>query len=462
MPKKTKSPITVYNYLFLRVYILKKYTRIFLSGLIVLFFTACKKDHKILGVDVQPKVDELHADYLASSPVLAYSEKYDSIGSLNTRYKYLGYNEDSHFGKTEIGLYTNAVLNVVNLDFGPTATLTTAEIILVVDNVSYMGDANASLTYTVFPISTQLNPNTVYYSNNDKLYDKTQQLGTHTTSFTTYGGKPAIRITLDSTFGSTVLNNAQYLTNNDVFQTQYKGFYILASAGAGSEGVIYTADLDDDFTGFYLRYKTGTAATDTMMTFRFPFKGTNSTKFNTMKFTPKGALQNQLQGDTTLAATNLYLKGMGGTRLKVKIPFLKNYSDTLGMAVNRAEIIFDVDQGFTWPGQYAPPPKLALLPLDSLGRETVTEDQKNTTDLGRYSGSYDATNKRYVFNIARHAQAILRGEVKNYGFHLVVADPEFPAVIKRDEYMEQVVLVGTGHASLKPRLNLSYIRFQND
>jgi hypothetical protein len=448
----------------LRVCVLKLFSNIFLFVLILLVF-ACKKDHTVLGTDVQPNVDGLNADHAAGQPVYGHTLKYDSIISYNTKYKYIGSNDDPYFGRTDIGLGLNACLEVVNLDFGSTATLTTAEIILIVDNIDYMGDANAALTYSVYPLSVPLSTATVYYSSNNRLHDKNTLLASYTTTFSVYNNKPAIRIPLDVLYGSAMLNNEQYLTNNSAFQAQYKGFYITASVGSG-EGVIFRADLEDDLSGLYLRYKTGNLPTDTVQSYRFAFKGStaslNSVKYNTMNFTPKGNLQNQLQGDTSLGAANLYLKGMGVTKAKVWIPFFKNYTDSFDVAVNRAEVVFYVDPAFTSGGRYIAPPKLSLLPLDSLGREIASMDQRNTIDFGRYNGNYDAASNSYVFNIARHAQAIFKGQMKNYGFNLVVADPEIPTTIRRDNYMERIILAGSNNPSLKPRLNLSFVKFKND
>ena len=115
---------------------------------------------------------------------------------------------------------------------------------------------------------------------------------------------------------------------------------------------------------------------------------------------------------------------MGVSRVKVYIPGIKNYSDSFNVAVDRAEVIFNLDPSFPYQTGYKPPSNLCLLPVDSINRETFALDQTDATDAVRYDGTFDSTANRYVFNIARHVQAILSGKKNNLGFYLVVANAD--------------------------------------
>ena len=125
-------------------------------------------------------------------------------------------------------------------------------------------------------------------------------------------------------------------------------------------------------------------------------------------------------------------------------------------------------------GAYTPPPALTLLSIDSLGRETFIADLLTATDFSRYDGLYDDTYQRYVFNIAREAQLIFRGQKKNNGFYLVVAN-SIPGLsreyvgtsrelkaLRRDTYIQRVVLAGNNNVAYKPVFNINYIKFKND
>ena len=113
--------------------------------------------------------------------------------------------------------------------------------------------------------------------------------------------------------------------------------------------------------------------------------------------------------------------------------------------------------------------------MDNLSKETYAPDQNNSY---RYNGNLDtsdAAHPRYVFNISRFAQQVIKGQRKNYGFYLVVANTDIVygniydgdktkelIAVRRDNYMERVVLAGSGNSSLKPQFNLSYIKLKKE
>lgn len=447
--------------------------------LIILISTlvfACKKDHNVLGVDVQPAEDALNAEFIGDIPVTAHTLKFDSIVSFSDQYKYLGSHTDPYFGSTECGIYLNANLPTTNINFGLTASLNSAELVLAVDNVAYMGDPSVALTFSVYPLDSSLSVKQTYFTSNTRLHNPVPMTYTYSATFTDQPyGVPVIRIPLDYNFANQLFKDTASLVNNDVFLAKYKGFYIKTSFASGTEGVIYKADLAADVSGLYLHYKTGNKPTDSITDYKLLFTGTNAVKINTIKFTPAANLAKQLNGDTALGSTNLFLGGMGLTKLKFEIPFLKYNPDSIPKAINRAEIIFNVDpKVLLGSGRYIVPPKLVVLPLDSTGRETYDLDLLNASDYLRYDGTYDATNNRYVFNIARQVQAILSGKKKNYGFYLTVANADVVfnplyylnsknlLLLRRDNYIERVILAGSNDPVYKPKFNLTYIKFKKD
>ncbi len=448
----------------------------------LLAFTACKKDKNILGVDVQPENDGINASFCDTAIVTAFTVKNYSIASFNDKLKFLGSNQDPTFGRMDVGLYVNANIpnGVTFVSFGDDANLVSSEIILAVNTINFVGDQSTPLTYSVFALDSALNNERLYFTNNANLHNKNSLLGVYTGTYSVLDSKMVLRIPIDNNFAGSILNNPQYLIDNSTFLSKYKGFYITAAGSAlnpgttpGSQGVITHFNLEDPLSGFYLRYQKGTpSATKEDISFRFQFSGSNALRFNTVKFdasTGNPFLNNQLNGDSTLGYYNLFLKGLGATKVKIKIPFLdylKNYADTVPIAINRAEFIFNVDPSFlgvVGTGVYFTPPKLALLPLDSTGKEIYAIDQLSTVDFNnRYGGEFDAANNRYVFNLARHVQAIINKEKKNWGFQLVVADPERSEVIRRDNISERVVLAGNNNPTLRPIFKVTYIKYKNE
>lgn len=450
--------------------------------LFIVITFSCKKENDLLSANTLPEEDLLNITFSDTSQINAHTKKYDSIISLNNDpIKFLGSNQDPYFGRTDVGLYLNSNMSNSNLNFGTNATLISSEIILNVATTDYVGDALSLLNYSVFKVDSDLSASRGYYTNNIKLHTASNPLANYSKSFSVLNGKVVLRIPVNNEYAKSILADTLSLRSNDIFQAKYKGFYITSQSTnlnpISNQGLIAKFDLENDLSGFYLYYKNSNS-TDTN-TFKFVFKGANAARFNTVKYQPNQGgnilLNKQLDGDSLLGKESLFLKGLGATKLKVNIPFLKNYADSFSIAVNRAEVIFNVDPSFIENNSnYVLPKKLALLPLNALGKEFFPFDFLNNIDLNRYNGNYDSEKKVYVFNIARHVQAILNGEIKNHGFVLVVANPDpitaysysenglINKILRKDNLIERVVLAGSNKTLIKPKFNFSYIKYKRD
>ncbi len=448
-----------------------------LSFFIVLalpIFISCKKDNNILGSNVQSQEDVLNAQFSDTSQIYAHSVLIDSIASLNDNIKFLGSNQDPVFGRTDVSLYTKFALpnNITNVSFGEDANLINAEIRLAIRSLDFQGDFSTPLKYNVYEMNSNINADKFYYTNNDKLINYNNLLGTFTGTLSNIDGTLVLSIPINSTYAKSILNNPQYLINNTVFQSTFKGFYITSASSnlnpVSAQGAIAKFDLESALSGFYLYYQNGTySPTKETKNFRFTFNGSNVVRFNEIKHKfNDGAiniLNAQIQGDTAKGNEALYLKGLGGLKVKIQIPYLLNYVSKNKVSVNRAELRFKVDVAKNGSDlKYPAPLKLALLGMDSTGKEIFTYDQINTIDFSKYGGSYDFANNEYVFNIARDVQNILNGNKKNYGFYLVVTDPDPANTARRDAYQQRIVLAGMANTQNKPIFRLTFTPFVND
>lgn len=429
---------------------------------LILLLGSCKKDHRLLGNEAVPESDQLSASSLEGFSVIGFSEKYDSIISLNNASKFIGSNNDGIVGKLDVGLYTNLNISVSDFDFGSSAQLVSAEIILAVSNTNLMGKFSSVINFSVYTLDSTLVTNRAYYTSNNRLHSN-NLVAAAPTATTVYQGLPAIRIPIDPLYADGIMKNKAALASNTELQKAYKGFYIIGSAS--DEGIIYQADLSSEISGFFIRYKP--SPSDTATQFRFAFDGSTAARFNTARFTPVPALATQLAGDTAAGDYGIYLKGMGGAKAKVYVPWLKNYGDTFKVAVNRAELFFYPDKTYLASlttlnsKRYTYPPKLCLFALDSLGRETTLEDLKNVNYVSRFDGSYDTEAQRYVFNIPLHAQAILKGKLKNYGFAIAMVDSDPLYSAFRDLNQESLILQGAKSAQA-PQFRIDYIRLKGE
>lgn len=447
---------------------------------LILIFTNCKKDNRVLDTSVTPIEDGLTPEFADTFKINAFTIESESIASYNTRYKFLGANQDPTFGRTDINLYLNPNIkdNVTNTIIGTNPTLISSEIILKADNIQFTGDTTTKMTYSVFETNTKLDNATVYYSNKgDSLVNKSKLIGKYTGKLSFLNNSKVLRIPIDSTYASSILTNTTLVQSNDNFQTTIKGFYITASGSninpVNLEGIIYKFDLEDTTSGFYLRYVNGPASpTNTLInTYKFVYYGSTAARFNVSSYSAvsggNSLLIKQLFNKDSIIApkTNLFIKGFASTKIKIKIPSLKNLADSHKVSINRAEIAFKIDPSFATSGgtkQYAVPSGLSLLALDSLGKTTYLVDQTTNGDLNRYGGYFDATTNSYVFNIMRHVQQIVNGTRKNYGFMLLVTDPNPLILNTRDNFIERAVFAGTEHPTLQPKISISYIKFRNN
>lgn len=434
-------------------------------------FSSCKKDSDILPAGVQDEEDELAAEYTDTVTMEAHTVRVDSVISFNDGTKFLGSNQDPVFGRTDVSLYTKFSINAINVSF-PEANLVSSEIVLAVKSLDFVGSYLTPLTYQVYEMNQNVPVDASYYSNPKNWYNPNSLVASRTCTFDVINGTYVIRIPVNNTYASAVLNNSQFLVDNTTFQNTYKGFYITCKSTnlnpVSAQGVIAKIDLDNSLSGFFVHYQQGEiSAAKTTSTYCFPFNGDQVRRFNEFIHTPSSGgnnlLTQQLAGDTAKGSQALFAQGLGGTRIKFHVPHLMNFVRDHKIAVNQAEIRFKVDLGINGlNGDYFPPLKMAIFGIDSVGNEIFTYDQLNSVDFARYGGSYDADNHEYVFNISRDIQTILNGKKKNYGFYLVVGDGDRTYAVRRDDRAERVVIGGFGSSLYKPIFKLTYTPFIHD
>lgn len=456
--------------------ILKK---VFHITLLITAFISCKKDKTVMGTNVQDQSDVLGAKYSDTITMIAHTIDVDSVRSLNDAIKFIGSNQDPVFGRTDVSLYTKFATDKVGLAF-PNANLVSAEIVIAVKSLDFVGDYLCPLNYQVFQMNQNIPATEVtsgivygksYYSTSKNWYNPSNLIGSRTHTFDLINGTLVVRIPLDHTYGSAILNNPQYLVDNTTMQNTYKGFYITTKSTAlnpvSAQGVISKLDLENALSGLFLYYQEGeiSASKETKVE-RFKFSGSEVVRFNEFKHDHTSGANNllvqQLQGDTAKGSQALFLQGLGGVKVKLQIPYLTNFIKDQQISVNQAKIRFKVEQTLTGTdGKYARPPHLALFAMDSVGTEIFTFDQLSSLDFARYDGNYDAPSQEYIFNISREIQAILNGKKKNYGYYLVLANGDPAYAARRDDRGERVVISGHG-TTFKPIFELTYTPFTKE
>lgn len=448
--------------------------RILLFLLIISTAFSCKKknDDNVLGLDVQPVNDLVGVTITDSVSIFMHTQKAESLRTYNDRYKYLGSIQDPIFGKTEASIYTNLSIsnNLTNVSFGSNAVLDSAEMVLRFNDES-MGSINDPLNYEVHIMNEPILTATAYYTSQNFAYSPSV-VNIGNGRFANRNGVTCLVIPLNRNMAQYILQTDANLVNNAAFQAANKGFYIKATNPntAPKTGSIYRFDLDDAASGVVMYYHNGSSVNSKGQSFRFSFSGSDALRVNNITHNYASAYHNlydQINGagtsDTLKGSSNLYLNSFGGTRVRVYLPYLKAFSDSENVSISRAELIIKVDETLSpYDMNYGYPAQLALIGCSSAGVEELVWDQLDAGDFVKYNGNYDATNKQYVFNIARQMQKIITHKVENYGFYLVNAMPTTISVARRDNRLRRAVIGGKGNAAYKPYFRVTYVKFPHD
>ncbi len=446
---------------------------VFLS--LILVFSCKKKELEapsVIGLDVQPENDLVGVTITDSVSLYMFTQNVASVRSYNDQYKYLGSNLDPIFGRTDASIYTNFSIsnNLTNITFGSNPVLDSAEMVIRYTG-EYLGDTATALTFQLHVLNQKLDPATSYSTSSTVPYSSSM-VSTLTGKIKPRGENVCLILPLDNNLADYILKTNSNLVNNTAFQNAYKGFYLTTAnstlAGAGS-GSIRRFDLDDAISGVNIYYHDGNSVSSKSQKFLFSFSGSDALRFNHIVHDyTKGSIQNlfdQVTASSEATATikgnsNVYLNSFGGTRIKLDLPYLKNFTDSQNVSISRAELIIKIDEIVSpYNLSYGYPSNLALLACRADGTEELVYDQLDASDFVKYGGSYDATNKQYVFNIARQIQKILNGSVNYNGFYLVNATPNVSTVARRDNRLQRVVFGGKMNVNFKPIFKVTYIKY---
>lgn len=414
--------------------------------ILFLFVSSCKKDPYQVGINLLPPSDTLNVKTSDSASIVAYSVLQDSVRTDLTTLSILGSIMDPVFGSTTAGLYMQYQLSAEAPDFGTNPRLDS--VVLSIPYGSIYGDSTALQNIKVYEISQNWYYDTSYYS--------TKSLQTYGLQLANYSfvprrhdsltigrlrAAPHIRINLSKTsnyFGNKILTApATALSTNANFIQFMKGLYI-ESTRVAYGGALLSFDPTAVLSEILIYYHNST--TDSLS---FVLAGNSSSaRFNHIDHNhylnaDPMFKQEVLQHDTTLGKKLLYLQGLGGVRIRLRFPFLKNFMKSGQIAVNSAILTIKNAETDT---TLAPPVTLNLLTVDSVGNVSFLPDENE--GVGYAGGDYHPGTRTYFFRISRYMQQVLDGKIKNRDMYLMANDPSTNVLVTN-----RVTLIGT-----KPQL----------
>lgn len=405
-------------------------------------------------MEIQPDIDNITIFFSDTAFIVSYSEIEDSVRSDETPSNLLGSFKDPVFGTSSAGFYTQVRLSSNDVNFGTSPVFDS--LILSLAYNGYYGDSTVPQKVIIYELGEDIYRDSNYYSNRSFKFNK-PELANYTffpkpSDSVNVDGEmqaPQLRINLNQTLADKLLHNASpdNLANNYNFLTFFKGLYLKTSIAAGNGSILYFDPLSA-ISKLTLYYHNSTDTTS----YNFVINE-NCARINTFNHSDysdaNAALISQaINNDTSLGQTRLYIQAMAGVRTKLQLPNLKNYFDNGKIAINSASLVITLDESDLTINDFTPPARLGLVKLDENGALYFVSDYNLGSSY--FGGYYNESKKEYRFNIAKHVQEILNGDIIDYGLVLL---PD-----KRQMTANRVVLNGPESFNNKLRLELIYTK----
>ncbi len=375
--------------------------------LILLFqvlFISCNSDSTLIGESLQPPSERIHAHYLDTLTIQAFTLSKDSILSSGALLATVGHLEDDYFGSSTASCLFRVRLDNDDFAPGPDAIADSLVLTLLPDN--FYGDSVTKMVLKVYRLDEDIFLESDYYSNLNPILDlATEHSDTIAVTDT------LIRFVLDTTFFVDVLQDIDTIDSNAELREYFKGIYIAADpVPLEGEGAILLLNLlsSDSKMTLYYRTPTDTADYDFLIS-------TTSARVN--MFSHDHSLKMDTTG--TVEDTLIFVQGMAGTYARIDFPFLDDLKEMGDLAINKAEITFKIFE-YQDSATYPPPEKLTLLTMNDEGEFIYLFDSQLGEEY--FGGTLDEEEGVYSFMITNHVKDYLAGDTPHSTIYLFVGN----------------------------------------
>ena len=427
---KSEVSFIVVFYSFINYLLHRCIIPIVLIGVFGIFVIAGCEKPGVIGLDVHPESDQFNVLFSDTSTIVAKTVLEDSIRADEPILNLLGSYADPVFGYTAASFYTQFSMTTNNVTFA--SPFVADSLVLTIGYVGSYGPDLSEQTVNVYKLIEDMSEDSAYYSNRDFDYDPSDLAGI---PITPQSGDSVITLKLnDPVFTA---NNTSFV-DNAAFQSFFKGLYITTDTSMPG-GILYL-DLVSPYTKLTLYYNDS-------MSFDF-LVDIESARTNRFTHDYTGTEVDQQLQNPALGDSYVYVQPMAGVKVEIQMPHLFDWVKNQNVAINKAELILDVyDDGslITYPN----PENLFIL---GAGANPIITDQYEGASF--FGGTYDATHKRYSFNIARYIHEILYNGRENDGMYLIIPNNLLStgSVVSAN----RVVIGGPKNSEQKMSLNLIY------
>jgi len=427
---------------------------------LLILFVSCEENND-LGMDLLPSEDLIEVRSLVEkSSISSYTYREDSIQTDESSKSLIGTFNDPEFGETNIDFAAQFRLQAYP-DYGTNPVVDSVKLFLYYRGI--YGDTVTPQTFNVYELETDLDVDADYYQGTDLKslasdqligqLEYTPQIRLDSASADTFF--QLISIPLDNSLGNKLVNaDSLQMVNNDVFLEYFKGLYIETEKDTDEGGAILQLDAaaNSSFQGsamvvYYNNDENMEAdEPDTLLN---PYVITQfSARVNSIQHDySETAFFDNLNADTGDDSL-IYVQSTGGLKSKIYIDDLSLWKDSVNIAINKAELVFQIDTLASEVEKYPPPSQLLFTVLDEEGREFLPADYMFSPVF--YGGVMNPNDYTYTFNITQHVQQIIEGEAENLGFFLTTA--------QKNNEANRVVIKGSG-SQTGIKLIITYSKF---
>lgn len=410
----------------------------FILTLLVVFAGACKKETGI-GADLLPGNDLLSAKNTDTFSLYTKTVADGALRSDKLPKVYLGVINDPIFGFQKSSFAIELDRGDVILDDTLKPYIVDSVVLFIKYN-GIFGDSTVAQDFNISTISTKIDENTAYYSNNSSFtsatplanitnykFSPSQKVGLFTTD--TIGTAGVFRAVLPNSFATDLLSkDAIQLRDSLYFKNYLPGILVENSNNNGN--AMAEMDLSSVYSGIYIFYK-DKKNTQRIMRLKtsesVAVNGQLRSRQNGINFfsnTLSPAVQNVVSSGLVSDSVN-YLLGQGGSLVKISLPTIGSLGK---VAVNKAILSITQIQNNSQK-DLLPPFALLLLKRNTSGNleaiSTFNNDYKEGYSYADSVATDGSGNKllRYSFNLSKYIQNIASGKetntdlyIANYGY----------------------------------------------
>ncbi len=373
---------------------------------ISLIYTSCENEDSVIGLGIIPGSDmmELICDTIN---VECYTVLDSRISTDERTLATVGSNMDPEFGFTKASFLFQTRTSTSNVNFSSVETVESIELHLKYD--FHYGDDATAQTLNVYRLKSDFYIDSTYYS--DHTLDESEFEFLTSLNLVIPSEDSLLKIELPMTLADEfIAADTSHFEDNDTFLEFFKGLYITTDDVA-TDGGIYNFNLYNSESRMVMFYNDS-------LEYEFLIN-TNSATFNMYEhdYSTASARVQAAIADTTMLYDICFIQSLAGLKSKLYFPELEELFDSTNIAINKAKLIFNLDNYSETVLLTAPNMAMVTILEDGMF-DFVTDYKVNTANFG---GAFNSTDNTYSFNLPFHIQELVNGNT-DYGLYMFAAE----------------------------------------